>query len=163
MTAAALGSATRRGGNLLNGGAACYQIYETKDHRFVTLGALETHFWRNFCDAMGHPEWIIRQHEPMPQTALIAEVAAVIGARPLAHWEAALKDVDCCYHAVLDYAEAAADPHARVRGLVQHGKAGGRSWTEVLFPAFVDGHAPPPRPPVREIDVATALKSWDQM
>ncbi|HEX9570240.1 MAG TPA: CoA transferase [Rhodospirillales bacterium] len=163
MTAAALGSATRRGGNLLNGGAACYQIYETKDHRFVTLGALEMHFWRNFCEALGHPRWTARQHEPMPQTALIAEVAAVIGARPLAHWEAALKDVDCCYHAVLDYAEAAADPHARVRGLVQHGKAGGRSWTEVLFPAFVDGHAPPPRPPVREIDVATALKSWDQM
>lgn len=163
MTAAAMGQPPRRGENLLNGGAACYQIYETKDHRFVTLGALETHFWRNFCDAMGHPEWIIRQHEPMPQTALIAEVAATIAAKPLAHWETTLKDVDCCYHPVLDYAEAAADPHARERGLVQHGKAGGRSWTEVLFPAFVDGRAPPPRPSVREIDVTTALKSWDQV
>ncbi|MBI3113137.1 MAG: CoA transferase [Rhodospirillales bacterium] len=86
MTAATTGQPPRRGENLLNGGAAYYQIYETKDHRFVTLGALETHFWRNFCDAMGHPEWTARQHEPMPQRALIAEVAAAIAAKPLAHW-----------------------------------------------------------------------------
>jgi hypothetical protein len=30
--------------NLLNGGAACYQFYATKDGRFISLGALETHF-----------------------------------------------------------------------------------------------------------------------
>lgn len=160
MTAAALGSAPRRGGNLLNGGAACYQIYETIDRRFVTLGALEAHFWNNFCDAVGHPEWTARQHEPMPQTALIAEVAAVIREKPLAHWEATLKDVDCCYHALLDYHEAANEPHVRARGLIREGGKDGRSWTEVLFPAFVDGHAPPPRSPVREVDVETALAMW---
>jgi alpha-methylacyl-CoA racemase len=126
------------------------------------LGALEAHFWKNFCEALGRPEWTARQMEPMPQAGLIAEVAAAIGEKPLKHWEATLKDVDCCYHPVLDHAEAAEDAHTRSRGLIKKtkGEDGGRSWTEVLFPAFVDGSAPPPRPPVREVDVATALDSW---
>ncbi len=161
LTAAAAGRPPTRDGNLLNGGAACYQIYETADHRFVSLGALEAHFWRNFCDALDHPEWTARQMEPMPQTALIVEVASVIRAKPLAHWEAALKNVDCCYHAVLDYAEAARDPHARARGLIRETGTDGRTWTEVLFPAYVDGEAPKARQPVREVDSETALKMWD--
>ena len=85
-----------RGANLLNGGAACYQVYATLDGRFVTLGALEAHFWANFCDAVERPEWTGRQPEPLPQTALIAEVAEMFAARPLDHWEALLTDVDCC-------------------------------------------------------------------
>ncbi|OHC80123.1 MAG: hypothetical protein A3B62_05125 [Rhodospirillales bacterium RIFCSPLOWO2_01_FULL_65_14] len=87
LTAAAAGAKPALAGNLLSGGAACYQVYRTKDGRFVTLGALEAHFWKNFCEAMGHPDWIARQHETMPQTALIAEVAQAFGARPLTHWQ----------------------------------------------------------------------------
>ena len=87
---------------------------------------------------------------------MIAEVAALIGAEPLAHWEALLKDVDCCYHAVLDYAEAKADPHVKARGLVTEGESG----IGVSFAALVDGEAPEPRPPVNEVDVETALERW---
>ncbi len=145
-----------RGGNLLNGGAASYQVYATSDGRFITLGALEAHFWSNFCDALGRPDWTARQYEPLPQTALIGEVAEAVAAEPLDHWEAVLKDVDCCYHAVLDYAEAARDPHAKARGLVTGGENGGG----VLFPAWVDGEPPQPRAPVLEVDVETALERW---
>jgi crotonobetainyl-CoA:carnitine CoA-transferase CaiB-like acyl-CoA transferase len=160
LTAAAAGDRPALAGNLLSGGAACYQVYETKDNRFVTLGALEAHFWGNFCEAMGHPEWIARQHEAMPQTALIAEVAAVLRKKTLDHWEKRLGEVDCCYHAVLDYAEAAGDPHTQARGLVREVAAGGRKWTEVLFAALADGGSPSSRPPARQVDVAAALALW---
>lgn len=152
-----------RGGNLLNGGAASYQVYATKDGRFVTLGALEAHFWANFCDAVGRPEWTARQHEPLPQTDLIAKVQAMFAAEPLRHWEALLKDVDCCYHAVLDYDEVARDPHVAHRGLLTGGgggQEGAGAWAGVLFPAIVDGRAPQARPPVREVDLETALGMW---
>jgi len=156
------GGAPRRGENLLNGGAASYQVYATHDARFVTLGALEAHFWANFCDAMERPDWTGRQHEPLPQTALIAEVADAIGAQPLGHWEALLGNVDCCYHAVLDYDEAARDPHTRERGLITGGEtdSGTGGGIGILFPAYVDGQPPKPRPPVNEIDAETALKRW---
>ncbi|NQV85437.1 MAG: CoA transferase [Rhodospirillales bacterium] len=153
MTAAGDGEATalEREQNLLNGGAACYQFYATKDGRFISLGALEAHFWANFCDAVGRPDWLERQLDPLPQTDLIGEVANTIAAYPLEHWETVLVDVDCCYHAVLDYAEAAADPQVRERGMMGGG---------VLFPATIDGAAPSPRAPVRDIDVQAALDLW---
>ncbi|NQU61981.1 MAG: CoA transferase [Rhodospirillales bacterium] len=145
-----------RGQNLLNGGAAAYQVYETGDDRFITLGALEVHFWKNFCEAVGHPEWVIRQFEPLPQTGLIAAVADMVKAQPLEYWNAVLGDVDCCYHPVLDYAEAALDPHTRARGLISKAD----NFTQVLFPAHVDGEPPEPRSPVAEVDLKTALKRW---
>ena len=125
-----------------------------KDGRFITLGALEAHFWANFCAAVERPEWTERQHDPLPQTDLIAEAASLIGAAPLAHWQALLNDVDCCYYAVLNYAEARADPHVKARGLVTEGKSG----IGVLFAAFVDGEGPEPRPAVEDVDLETALE-----
>lgn len=142
--------------NLLNGGAAGYQIYETADGRFVTLGALETHFWKNFCEANDRPDWAQRQFDPLPQTALIAEVADMFKAQPLEYWNTVLGDVDCCYYAVLSYAEAADDPHARARGLISND---GNS-TQVLFPAYVDGEPPKSRATVSEVDLKTAVKRW---
>jgi crotonobetainyl-CoA:carnitine CoA-transferase CaiB-like acyl-CoA transferase len=117
--------------NLLNGGAACYQLYATEDGRFISLGALEAHFWANFCAAVDRPEWKSRQFEALPQTALISEVAELIAAHTMEYWETVLGQTDCCYHAVLDYAEAA-----------------------------IDGAPPAPRAPVRDVDVDTALKLW---
>lgn len=144
-------SALGREQNLLNGGAACYQFYPTKDGRFISLGALEAHFWSNFCDAVGRPEWKGRQFEPLPQTALINKVGEVIAAYPLDHWETVLSQTDCCYHAVLDYADAASDSQVRERGMIDGG---------VLFAATVDDAPPSPRAPVRNVDVQTALQMW---
>ena len=124
--------------------------------RFITLGALEPHFWANFCAAVGRPEWTDRQYDPLPQVELIAEAASLIGAEPLAHWQALLNGVDCCYYAVLDYAEARADPHVKARGLVTEGESG----IGVSFAATVDGRPPEPRPAVREVDLETALERW---
>ncbi len=36
-----LADTRRSGGTRLDGGAACYQVYQTADGRFVTPGALE--------------------------------------------------------------------------------------------------------------------------
>ena len=43
------GGAQRRGETMLTGQHPCYALYETKDGRWVTVGALEPHFWRNLC------------------------------------------------------------------------------------------------------------------
>ena len=92
-----LGKSAQRASSLLNGGAACYNIYRCADDRFVSLGAIEAAFWQNFCNALGKPEWIARQFESMPQRALIDAVAAEIGAQAGAHWQQKLDPVDCCF------------------------------------------------------------------
>jgi crotonobetainyl-CoA:carnitine CoA-transferase CaiB-like acyl-CoA transferase len=41
-----------------------YNIYRTKDGKFVSVGTLETKFWRNFCLKMGREDLIERQFDP---------------------------------------------------------------------------------------------------
>jgi alpha-methylacyl-CoA racemase len=145
-----------RGEGLLNGGAAFYQIYGTADGRFVTLSPLEPKFWDNFCRAVGRAEWIERRYEPLPQTALIKDVAALFASRPLADWDAILGRADCCYQAVLELAEVPEHPQVRARGMIERQ---GR-FTDVLFPAFVDGAPPSPRTPPEEVPVDVVLARW---
>ena len=34
-----------------------YTIYETKDHRYMAVGAIEPKFWNRFCDILGAPDF----------------------------------------------------------------------------------------------------------
>ena len=153
------GHAPARGAVLLNGGAACYRVYETGDGRFVALGALEAKFWAAFCRAVGHDPWIARQDEPMPQEALIGEVAALFAGAPLAAWVSRLEGVDCCFQPVLEPAEVPSHPHVAARGLV-HRVEGADPRVEVSFPALFGGGPPAPRAPVRQGTVGEIARAW---
>jgi len=132
---------------LLNGGAACYRVYETADGHRVTLGALEPKFWEAFCAAAARPEWQDRRDEPLPQEALISEVSAMFAGLTLAQCNERFASADCCYAPVADLGEALRSPHVRSRGLVR-GPING-PW-QALFPAVVDGEPPAARHDVRE-------------
>lgn len=142
----ATGAVPERQGGFLNGAAAFYQVYALADGRHAMLGAVEPKFWAAFCHAAGHPEWIARQQEPLPQQALIAEVADAMAALSLEECLRRFGAADCCLTPVLDLKEALASPHHAARGVVRQGPAGD---TQALFPAHVDGEAPRPRPPLR--------------
>jgi crotonobetainyl-CoA:carnitine CoA-transferase CaiB-like acyl-CoA transferase len=159
FTAALRGGADApvRGRAVLNGGAAFYRLYEAADGRFVSLGAIEPKFWANFCDAVGRPDWTGRQEEPLPQDALIAEVAALFESRPQAHWAELLAEVDCCFMPVLEAEEVLDHPHTQARGLAR--RIEGPS-VEVAFGGLIDGQSQARRPEVREADVAHAIERW---
>lgn len=156
LTAASAGASPRSRSNVLNGGAAYYRTYATKDGGHVSLGAIELQFWKNFCAAVGRDDWIARQHEPLPQTALITDVAALFAGRARAEWDRMLGGVDCCYGPALDYAEVASDPQVAARGLVRAGDGA----VHVAFPALVDGRPPEPRVPYRDVTAEQALNAW---
>lgn len=44
-------------------GAPCYNVYETKDKRFVSLGAIESKFWQSFCNAVKRKDLLQRQFD----------------------------------------------------------------------------------------------------
>ena len=107
---------TRAGAGLLNGGVPCYNVYRTRDDRFLAVGALELKFWRNLCQALGRPEWAAR-HWSLGQAIggadakeLTAQVAACLRKRTRDEWIALLEPLDCCVAPVLTPAEAAAHP-----------------------------------------------------
>jgi alpha-methylacyl-CoA racemase len=148
-----------RGAQILNGGTARYHVYRAADGKFLSLGAVEQKFWAAFCRAVGRDEWIRRHDDPRPQTALIAEVAALIASEPLAHWERVIDPADCCFHAVVELADVPDHPQIAARGLV-HRVVEHPALIETLFPAWVDGEPPPPRSPVRFSGATEVLARW---
>jgi alpha-methylacyl-CoA racemase len=153
------GQAPDRGAQILNGGTARYQVYRTADGKFLTLGAVEDKFWAAFCSAVGRPEWVPRGDEPLPQTALIAEVAALIESQPLAHWVRVIDPADCCFHPVVELADLPDHPQIVARGLV-HRVAGEPTLIETLFPAWVDGAPPGPRAAIHFATAAAVFARW---
>lgn len=150
--------AATRGAHLVGGGAASYNIYPAACGGFVTLAALEPAFWRNFCAAVGRPDLVDRQDEPLPQTALIEELAALFASRTAAVWEEELGGIDCCFQRVLDAADVLDFPQFRARELIDRDEAGAVS---VRYPAWIDGGpAASRRPPRRETGLAEALAAW---
>ena len=152
-------TAPARAKNLLNGGAACYNIYRTKDGRFLSIGNIESKFWVNFCNAIGQPDWISRQWEKFPQKALIAEVRALFASKPLAHWEALFTDVDHCFEPIRELAELPDHPQVAARKFLQRSDEPDAR-VEVLFPAWVNGAPPGPRAPVCFGEIDEIVANW---
>lgn len=153
MTLAQAGGDNGRGRDLLNGGAAYYRIYRTADGKFLAAAPIEPKFWQAFCEAVGRPDLVARQGEPLPQTGLIAEVAATIASRPLADWVAAMAGADCCVEPVLEPGEVAALPHVQARGLLG-------DFGQVVTPILLDGAPPAKRAPLRQLDAAALRGLW---
>src|SRR6185295_18513898 len=57
-----IGQSTARGATRLTGRYACYGVYETRDDKYVTVGALEPHFWQNLCMHFGRPDLVPLQY-----------------------------------------------------------------------------------------------------
>lgn len=96
------------GDDLLNHGLACYNIYETKDGRYMSLGALEPRFWKSFCRAAGRTEWDIPAYfEPGEhQKELTARISEFFLQKTQAEWIEHFKEADCCCEPVLNLGEA---------------------------------------------------------
>lgn len=142
------GTVPRRGGTYLNGGAAYYNIYKTADGAHIVVGAVEPKFWRAFCEAADSPEWIARQDEPMPQNALITDIAKQIASMSLSECRKRFANDACCVSAILEIDAAVQSRHFSERGLVRLSEAGSM---QSLFPALVDGQAASTRPPKRPL------------
>ena len=101
------------GPSLLGGAFACYGIYRTADGRHLALSTLEPKFWAPFCEAVGRPDWILRQWEV---GAMRGEVEALFSTRTAAAWEEFLGPLDVCCERILYQDELPAHPAHVARG-----------------------------------------------
>ena len=106
-----------RGTNLLDTGAPFYDTYETADGRYVSLGAIEPQFYAEFRRVMGlDGESWNAQMDAAGWPAAKRDLAARFKTRTRDDWVAAFAGHEVCFAPVLDFADAAADPHNRARG-----------------------------------------------
>ena len=103
----------------LNGGRA-YDLYETQDGRWLSVGSLEPKFWEGFCAAIGRADLVAPglSLDDAAQAQVKAAVCQAIAARPLAEWVAVFAPLDVCVEPVLSVPEMLAAPQTAARGLV---------------------------------------------
>ncbi|MDW7650170.1 MAG: CaiB/BaiF CoA-transferase family protein [Bacillota bacterium] len=117
------GNSVVRGGAALNGGLACYHVYETADAKHMTLAALEQKFWQAFCQAVTRDDLCELQYQP-DQAALKKELAKIFKSRTRSEWEETFANVDACCEPVLDLVEVGRHPQVRARGMVSGNSLG---------------------------------------
>jgi alpha-methylacyl-CoA racemase len=93
-----------RGANLLDGGMAFYDSYRCADGEWVSVGALEPHFFAVLKEKMALSSG---QFDP----GLRKELTDLFATQPRDYWCALLEGTDACVAPVLSMADAPSHPH----------------------------------------------------
>lgn len=105
-----------RGTNSMDSGAHYYNVYETSDGEFLSVGAMEPHFYRSFMKGLGFSDQNIPPKDDQSQWESLKErVAAIFRSRTRAEWLATFHGSDACVTPVLSLGDAPTHPHNRER------------------------------------------------
>jgi alpha-methylacyl-CoA racemase len=106
-----------RGDNILDSGAPWYDTYETRDGKFIAVGAIEPKFYAELLRRLGlSDESLPDQHDRAGWPVLRERFAAVIRTRTRDEWCSVFDGSDACVAPVLSFAEASTHPHNVARG-----------------------------------------------
>jgi alpha-methylacyl-CoA racemase len=148
----------RPGTNWLNAGAPWYEVYETADGGFISVGALEPQFYARLLELLELDPTEFPQFDAARWPEAKARFAEIFRRRTRDEWTARLAGEEACASPVLSFAEAPAHPHNRARevfvehhGVVQPAPAPRFSRTPATLGL-------PPREPGADTDAA--LAAW---
>jgi alpha-methylacyl-CoA racemase len=148
-----------RGVNILDTGAPWYDVYETRDGKYVSIGAIEAKFYEELLSRLNlRNEKLPGQYERARWHELREVLAKTFKAKTRDEWCRMFEGSDACFAPVLTFSEARRHPHNQAR----------KAFVEV---AKVDQAAPAPRfsrtpgavsrpPPERGEGGRAALADW---
>jgi len=102
-----------RGTNLLDGGAPFYRCYETKDNKFVAVGALESKFFKELVTKLNLPIEMVSEQmnlDKWPEYEIMFKEIFLTKSRD--EWTNIFKNTDSCVTPVLNLEEARNHPHS---------------------------------------------------
>ena len=145
-----------RGDNILDTGAPWYDVYETMDRKYVSIGSIETRFYEELLQKLGVPD--LGQHDRKRWPEMRERFATVFKSKTRDEWCKVFDGSDACFAPVLSWSEARRDAHNVAR----------KAYVEV---AGVEQPAPAPRfsrtpagvrrsPPERSEGGRAALADW---
>jgi alpha-methylacyl-CoA racemase len=107
----------RRGTNMLDTGAHFYDVYETADGKYLSVGAIEPQFYDALLDGLGLDKsdlpW---QHDREQWPALTEKFAGIFRTKTRDEWMAIYEGTDACVAPILSIPEALEHPHNVARG-----------------------------------------------
>jgi alpha-methylacyl-CoA racemase len=106
-----------RGTNMLDTGAHFYDVYETADGGYVSIGSIEAQFYAELLRLTGlEGEELPWQHDRAQWPAMKERLAAVFRTKTRDEWCEIMEGSDVCFAPVLSIPEAVAHPHNVARG-----------------------------------------------
>jgi len=103
-----------RGDNILDTGAPWYDVYETKDGKYVSIGSIETRFYEELLQKLGVPD--LGQHDRKRWPEMKMLFSRTFKTRTREDWCKVFEGSDACFAPVLSWSEARAHPHNAARG-----------------------------------------------
>jgi len=100
---------------LLTGRYACYDVYPTRDAKWLSVGAIEPHFYANLCKALGLEQYIEHQMDDDKQAEIRAGFRRAFAERDRDDWVAELAPGNTCVAPVYSIPELVSDPHFESR------------------------------------------------
>ena len=108
----------KRSDSFLSHRYACYNTYETADNRFISIGAVESRFWKNLCNYFDKPEYIALQYDDRARDEIIDFLRQKVKQKTLAQWCEELDGRDICWGPVRSLDEAMESPLFKEREMV---------------------------------------------
>lgn len=105
-----------RGANILDTGAHFYDVYETSDGKYISIGSIEPKFYAELLRLTGlENEELPRQNDRSSWAVLKERVAATFKSKTREEWCRIMEGSDVCFAPVLNMEEAPNHPHNRQR------------------------------------------------
>ena len=106
--------------DMLNGMLHCYNIYPTKDDRYMVLAALEYKFWERFCTAVDRED-LKGKHMAAGEegTAVFSALEELFASKSQQEWVEYFQGTDCCVTPVLTIQEAMKNEQIVSRNMVR--------------------------------------------
>ena len=109
----------RRAGMLLNGGSPSYNVYETRDGKYISIAALEPWFWESLCRVLDREDLIPYQLAQGQKSREIGDfLSETFRSKSRDEWFELLKDRDISVGKVYTLDEVLEDPQLVGRGMV---------------------------------------------
>ena len=124
---------------LLTGRYAFYDNYQASDGGWLSVGAIEPHFYRNLCELLGLPEYQGDQYDDDKQDEIRAAFKTAFATRTRDEWTEALASKDTCVAPVLSIPEVVQDPHWRARGIFMQAEHEERGIFDQVSPVLAGG------------------------
>jgi crotonobetainyl-CoA:carnitine CoA-transferase CaiB-like acyl-CoA transferase len=128
-------SVPQRSDTFLSHRYACYNVYETADRRYISIGAVENRFWQNLCGVLGVPEYVPLQYDDNHREEILAFFRKAFKKKTLDQWAKELSDKDVCWGRIQNLPEVLNDPLFLARDMVSEVKDNkGKSVTMLGIP-----------------------------
>jgi crotonobetainyl-CoA:carnitine CoA-transferase CaiB-like acyl-CoA transferase len=112
------GTPPRPGEYFLTGSLPCYNVYQTSDDKWLSIGCMEPWFWAKLCKRLGCEQFATEQFNEELFPAQFAHLREQLKTKTRDAWFAELSQDEICVTPVYGIDEALEDPHNQARKMI---------------------------------------------